>query len=125
LLAAGYSASDLRAAQEEWDSIPIIPKLYSTLLADIQAKRRIHKQSTFGPDCDPKENICGTPMCTAGHLVNMAGEVGYKLKSKYDWRGAARLIHMKNRPDAPAQNFGYIPQEFAMAYIEERAAEEV
>lgn len=63
-------------------------------------------------------------MCTAGHLVNMVGEIGYKLRAKYGWVGAANLIHAKLRPDAPAQNFGNIPQQFAMAYIEERAAEE-
>ena len=64
-------------------------------------------------------------MCTAGHLVNLAGEAGYKLKDKCGgFAEAARLIHIKSRPDAPPQNFGAIPQEFAMAYIEERAAEE-
>lgn len=37
---------------------------------------------------------------------------------------AASLIHMKSRPDVPPQNFGSIPQDFAMAYIEQRAKEE-
>ena len=123
-LAAGWTPSDLKEADEEWASIPEIEKPYSTMLADIEAKRRIHDQSTFGPDCDPKQNLCGTPMCTAGSLVNMAGEVGYKLRHKYGWEMAARMIHMKNRPDAPVQNFGSIPQKFALAYIRERAAEE-
>jgi hypothetical protein len=63
-------------------------------------------------------------MCTAGHLVHMAGEIGYSLKAKYDWVFAAMLIHRKSRPDIEPQNFGSIPQKFALAYIEERAAEE-
>ena len=104
--------------------VPKLDKPYSRLLADIESKRRIHKQSTWGPECDPVDNVCGTPMCTAGHLVNMAGEIGYKLKDKFGWAGAARLIHQKSRPYAPPQNFGSIPQEFAMAYIRERAKEE-
>jgi len=94
------------------------------MLVEIQSNSRKHDQSTFGPNVDPGKNLCGTPMCTAGHLVNMAGEAGYKLKDKYSWQKAARLIHMKSRPDVPPQNFGAIPQKFAMAYIEERAAEE-
>jgi hypothetical protein len=124
LRAAGWTKAEIKEAEEEWDSIPVIPKLYTKLLADIKAKRRLHDQKTWGPECDPGANVCGTPMCTAGHLVNIAGEIGYKLRAKYDWRGAARLIHMKNRPDAPPQNFGSIPQEFALAYIEQRAEEE-
>ncbi len=71
-----------------------------------------------------EDNICGTPMCTAGHLVNMAGEIGYKLKSKYGWANAAMLIHLKSNPDLPVQNFGSIPQEWALAYIEEMAERE-
>lgn len=65
-------------------------------------------------------------MCTAGHLVSMAGAKGYELLKKCgnDFSLAAGLIHMASRPDAPQQNFGSIPQEWAMAYIEERAAEE-
>ena len=86
--------------------------------------KRIHNQADFGPDCDPKKNLCKTPMCTAGHLVNMAGKIGYQLKEKYGWIIAATLIHKKSRPDVSPQNFGGIPQKFAMAYIEERAAEE-
>ena len=120
LLAAGYTASDLK----EWEEIPKLDKPYSRLLDDIKAEKRIHNQSDFGPGCDPKTNLCKTPMCTAGHLVNMAGEIGYRLKEKYGWQDAAALIHYKSRPEVPPQNFGAIPQEFAMAYIEERAAEE-
>ncbi len=124
LIAAGWTPSDLEQVQKEWDAIPKIPKLYTRLLSDIEAGKRKHDQSTWGPECDPATNLCKTPMCSAGHLVNLAGEVGYALKAKYGWPGAARMIHMKNRPDVPSQNFGSIPQAFAMAYIRERAAEE-
>lgn len=63
-------------------------------------------------------------MCTAGHLVNMAGEAGYRLKDRLGWVDAARLIHLRSRPDAPPQNFVNIPQAWALAYIRERASEE-
>src|SRR5665213_538569 len=124
LKAAGWCLSDFKAVQAEWDSIPILKKPYAHLLSDIKEGKRIHDQSTYGPNLDPKENLCGTHMCTAGHLVNMAGEIGYRLKEKYGWAVAAMLIHKKSRPDVSPQIFGAIPQEFAMAYIEERAAEE-
>ena len=124
LIAAGWTPSALRAAEKEWEEIPVIDKPYTRLLEQIRAGQRIHKQSVFGPDCDPKTNLCKTPMCTAGHLVNMAGDVGYKLREKYGWEVAAGLIHRKSRPDVAPHNFGGIPQKFAMAYIEERAAEE-
>ncbi len=130
LRAAGFSASDVRAAGfsasdvAEWDTIPVLEKPYSHLLSDIKAKKRTHDQKTYGPEAQPSDNICGAHMCTAGHLVNMAGKIGYALKDKYGWQGAANLIHAKSRPDVPPQNFGTIPQEWAMAYIEERAAEE-
>jgi hypothetical protein len=124
LRAAGWTPSALIAAEKEWDEIPIIKNLYSKLLEQIESGQRIHQQSIFGPDCDPKTNVCKTPMCTAGHLVNFCGAIGYKLREKYGWVIAARMIHNKNRPDVPPQNFGGIPQEFAMAYIRERAQEE-
>lgn len=92
------------------------------MLADINSKKRIHMQSTFGPeDCTPETNICGTAMCTAGHLVNMAGKIGYDLKKKYGWEKAAFLIHKKSLPDFPVQNFGSIAQDLALAYIETAA----
>src|SRR5438876_407577 len=70
---AGYSAAEVEEWQEDWDSIPVLIKPYSRMLRDIEAGERIHDQSTFGPDCDPSTNLCKTPMCTAGHLVNQAG----------------------------------------------------
>ncbi len=57
-------------------------------------------------------------MCTAGHLVNMAGKMGYQLQKEYGWEGAASLIHRKSHPDYPEQNFGSIPQSWAISYIE-------
>jgi hypothetical protein len=99
-----------------------LDKPYSKLLEDIKAKRRIHAQSTFGPDdCPAEQEVCGTKMCTAGHLVNMAGEIGYKLRHKYGWAVAAGMIHYKAHPGYPCQNFGSIPQDWAIAYIEEAA----
>lgn len=80
-IAAGYSLSEAIAAgyslsEEEalLSSVPLIERPYSRLLADIQANLRDHRQSTFGPE-EPTddEHICGTAMCTAGHLIQMAG----------------------------------------------------
>ena len=106
--------------------IPEVKNPYSRMLADIEAGKRCHQQNTSGPDdAKPDMDICGTPMCTAGHLVNMAGPDGYALKDRLGYAGAATLIHMASRPDVPPQNFGNIPQEWALAYIEARAAEEV
>ena len=104
--------------------IPKLERPYSKLLADIKEKRRVHQQSTWGPENEPctETNVCGTAMCTAGHIVNMAGENGWKLKQKIGFAGAATLIHFKSHPDLPCQNFGYINQDYAMAYIEEMAA---
>jgi len=123
-IAAGWTPSDLREIDEEWESIPHEAMPYTRMLQDIESKARIHDQSTFGPECDPGTNLCQTPMCTAGHLVNMAGEAGCRLRQKYGWGIAAEIIHSKWRPDVPPQNFGSIPQKFAMAYIRERAKEE-
>ena len=132
LRAAGYSDAEMRAAgysdaerDDMLNDVPLIDKPYTRLWADIQAKRRQHQQSTWGPDEPTSEkNICKTPMCTAGHLINMAGEAGWKLKQRYGWAGAAALLHMKAHPDLPPQNFGFIPQDWALAYIETMAAKE-
>src|ERR1700688_570476 len=126
LIAAGWTPSDLIAAKE-FPTVPVLEKPYSRLLAEIQEKKRLHDQSTFGPaDFDPTLNLCKTRMCTAGHLVNMAGKGGYALLeacgNSFDL--AASLIHEESCPGVPAQNFGNISQDLAMAYIEQRAAEE-
>ena len=136
LIAAGWTPSALIAAGSEFkvlfdlEKLPPIPRIdkpYTKMLADIKAKLRCHDQSTFGPaDFDPNRNLCRTRMCTAGHLVNMAGEPGYKLlkalNGSFEW--AAMLIHSESCPNVAPQNFGGISQEMAMAYIEQRAAEE-
>ena len=118
LLSAGYSASDLPTA---FDKLPILDKPYTHLLTDIREKKRLFKQSTFGPDNVNKANICKTPMCTAGHLVSMAGKPGRELRDSLGWAEAAALIHAKAHPDHPCQNFGSIPDDWALAYIEEMA----
>jgi hypothetical protein len=149
LLAAGVSLHDLRAAGAGWidllaagaslrnlhtigasplnledleSSIPLVENPYTRILADIRAGQRLHDQSTFGPDCDPATNLCGSAMCTGGHLVNLGGAAGYALKDKYGWLTAAALIHEKAHPGWPCQDFGMIPQENALAYIEYMAA---
>ena len=120
LRAAGYSANDLRALDE---GTPAVTAPYTQLWADIQADRRTHKQSTWGPGDTATDDIsiCDTAMCTAGHLVQMGGEKGWALKEKYGLATAAALIHYKAHPDLPPQNFGNIPQEWALAYIEHMA----
>src|SRR6266496_3602852 len=93
------SAYTLKKIKNTLALVPYVKNPYTTLLNDIKSKKRLHDQSTFGPDYDPKENICGTPMCTAGHLVNEGGEAGYALKDEYGWEKAAALIHIKAHPD--------------------------
>jgi hypothetical protein len=106
------------------DGVPLIDKPYTRMLAEIREGKRTHDQSTFGGDDLAKHSVCGTPMCTAGSLVQMAGESGYALMKKYGWAGAAALIHARAHPDSPCQNFGSIPQAWAMAYIEMMAEKE-
>ena len=125
-IAAGWTPSEIKKI-ENFPPIPVLQKPYTVMLADIRKKTRLHDQSYFGPtDFDPKQNICETRMCTAGHLVNMAGKAGYRLLHACgdSFVLAASLIHEASCPNVPAQNFGPISQELAMAYIEQRAAEE-
>jgi hypothetical protein len=101
------------------DETPLLHKPYTTLLAAIHANERTFDQSRFGPKISPSaEHICGTAMCTAGHLVSMAGAQGQALKDKLGFPQAAALIHAKAHPDYPCQNFGKIPDKWALAYIE-------
>ena len=123
LLNAGASLSALRGDLNE-DDIPLVKKPYSRMLAEIKAGERIHKQSTFGPENAPVVHTCGTPMCTGGHLVQMGGKKGWKLKERFGFAGAAALIHAKAHPGWPCQDFGSIPQDWAMAYIETMAKRE-
>jgi hypothetical protein len=122
---AGRSVHDWIKAGGSVRDFPKIPKLenpYTTMLAQIKAGNRIHNQRTFGPHDAPPVNICNTPMCTAGHLVSMAGVEGWKLKEQFGFAGAATLLHYEAHPDWPCQNFGVIPQEWAMGLIEHYAA---
>jgi len=120
LLAAGCTASQLFN-----DETPLLHKPYTALLAAINASERKFDQSSFGPEISPPaEHICGTAMCTAGHLVSMAGAQGQALKEKLGFPQAAALIHAKAHPDYPCQNFGIIPDAWALAYIEMMAGVE-
>jgi hypothetical protein len=127
--AEGFTLAEIRAAgftKKQIDElearIPLIEKPYTEILSGIKARERIFKQSTFGPDQDtPEFNICNSAMCTAGHLVNLGGSAGWKLKEEFDYSIAAALIHYKAHPNLPPQNFGAIPDEWALAYIEEMA----
>jgi hypothetical protein len=57
--------------------------------------------------------------------VNLAGAAGYALKEHVGgFAEAAALIHAKSRPDARRPRYDRYPNEWALAYIEERAAEE-
>ncbi len=110
----------LEAYNKFWDSVPKLENFYSNLLLEINNKQRTHCQSTFGDieDFDPTKNVCGSQMCTAGHLVNVAGERGYELKKEFGFATSAEFIHKKSYPDAPCQDFGNIPQSWAISYIE-------
>ncbi len=121
--------SRLTGAQKgvvDWLKTFKIANPYSQILSDIKAGKRKHDQKTFGPESImPSEgNLCRTPMCIAGHLVNLAGEEGWKLKERFGFTGAAFIIHSQSRPDVSAPRFDTYPNEWAMAYIEERAKEE-
>jgi hypothetical protein len=120
---SAYTIKNLKIYQDIFNRLPVLEKPYSKLLKDIQDKKRIHNQGTFGKiqDFDPEANVCGTPMCTAGHFVNMAGKVGYEAKEIFGWEKAASMISMKAHPDFPVQNFGSIPQKNALAFVEEMA----
>ncbi len=108
------------------DEIPMVDKFYSKLWNDIQNEKRSFDQSTFGELNNPVDEIhlCNTPMCTAGNIVNMAGQKGYELKNLIGFAGAATLIHKKWYGDLPQQNYGSISDEMALAFIEMNAERE-
>ncbi len=112
----GLTGDQLRGLTGD-QAIPVLPNLYSRILADIEESKRKLNQATFGPDCD-------TPMCIAGHTVNLAGAEGYKLKDLFGFSTAARLIHFASRPDVAPPRYDSYANEWALAYIEARAAEE-
>ena len=120
----GLTRDQLRGLTGD-QKIPKVKSLYSAMLADIQKSARLLDQKTFGPDNGPAEdNVCKTPMCIAGHTVSLAGTAGYDLCKRLGFAGAATLIHRMSRPDAPLPRYDSYPNEWALAYIEARAAEE-
>jgi hypothetical protein len=110
--AAGYSLSDALA-------VPVLEKPYTKLLNAINEKSRTHDQSTYG-DWTPGKgsNVCGMPMCTAGHFVSMAGEEGWALRNARGWDLAYAILHSAAHPDFPPQDTSCIEQETAIGYIE-------
>jgi hypothetical protein len=129
-LAAGYSLSEARAAgyslSAALDETPLLENPYTQLLEALRKEERVFKQSTFGPGGYVRpENICRTPMCSAGHLVSMGGPEAWKLMEKFeDFALVGAMIHEKAHPGWPCQNFGEIPDAWALAYIEEMAEHE-
>jgi hypothetical protein len=100
--------------------VPKVKHLYSKMLTDINNSKRYLDQHTFGPDSAPT-NICNTPMCLAGHTINLAGAKGYKLKDRFSFEIAARLIHRASCPDFPEPRYDSYPNEWALSYITEMA----
>ena len=124
--AAGYSLSDARAAGyslRDALAVPVLEKPYTKLLNAINEKNRTHDQSTYG-DWTPGKgsNVCGMPMCTAGHFVSMAGEEGWSLREAHGWDLAYAMLHAAVHPDFPPQDTSAIKQETAIGYIEYMAA---
>ena len=113
--------SNLDALTKAKESLPVLEKPYTKIWQGIQEQKLKFDQSTWGDVESFETNICGTPMCTAGHLVHLAGKAGYKVKEEFNYPLAARLIHEKAHPGKPCQNFGAIPDEWALAYIESMA----
>jgi hypothetical protein len=105
-------------------NVPVGESLYSRMLAEIQEEKRKLDQSTFGPENVTEKTLCDSPMCVAGHTVNLAGENGYKLAKKLGFAGAALMIHRASRPDVSEPRYDSYPSDWALAYIEARAAEE-
>jgi pyruvate/2-oxoglutarate dehydrogenase complex dihydrolipoamide dehydrogenase (E3) component len=57
-------------------------------------------------------------------MVQMAGPAGYDLKGRFGWVGAASLLFERAHPGWPQQNYGAIPQAWALAHIEVMAERE-
>jgi hypothetical protein len=115
------SPEAVKKDKELWESVPKVDRLYSGILASVQADGLLD-QSTFGPE--EYFTVCSTPMCIAGWTVHAAGPKGHQLKARYGFATAAALIHAKSRPDVSRPRYDDYPNEWALAYIETRAAEE-
>jgi hypothetical protein len=116
LLSAGYSISEVLSAGYSISEVPKLVKPYTTILAGIEAGERVLNQSTFGEKTLEK-HVCGTPMCIAGSLVQLAGAKGWELKTELGWGGAATLLHYEAHPDLPHANFGNVGNEVSMIYL--------
>jgi hypothetical protein len=104
--------------------IPVVENLYTNVLELIKRDMSgMPDQKEFG-ESNRSKNICSTPMCVAGSIVWLAGSQGYRLTDEFGFETAAGLIHKKSRPDAPMPRFDAYPNEWALAFIEARAAEE-
>ena len=119
--------SRLTGEQLSWQESPkdkelTVPDLYSSILLDIKKERRHLDQSTVGKETPPL-NLCDSPMCIAGHTVNLLGEKGYALARKYGVVIAARMIHRASC-DFPLPRYDNYPNEWALAYIQEMAERE-
>jgi hypothetical protein len=108
------------------ENMPVIKDFYSSLLKDINDKKKSYKQSTFGKieDFDPKLNVCGIPMCIGGHWVNSLGKYGYYLLNKYgkSYDFVATIAHRKSYPNMICFNYMVRDQDAGWAYIEAMAA---
>jgi hypothetical protein len=103
-------------------SVPKVERLYSRMLEEITESKRQLDQSTFGPiDAEYVEAPCESPMCIAGHTVNLAGAAGYVLKRRFSFEIAARLIHRASCPDLPGPRYDNYPNAWALSYITEMA----
>ena len=122
---ARLSPAGMKKHAALWDKVPTVSGLYGRILTDIKTERRHLDQGSFGPYREPVA-VCESPMCIAGHTVSVAGIEGYRLLDylKGDFAAAAACIHTKSLPTTPRPRYDSYPNEFALAYIEERAAEE-
>jgi hypothetical protein len=123
---AWLTPAQIAKREDLWARVPAVDRLYTQILKGISEERRVLDQSTFGPDSESEASVCNTPMCIAGHTVNVAGSAGYELleSMRGDFGATAALIHAKSRPEAPRPRYDSYPNDWALAFIEERAAEE-
>jgi hypothetical protein len=105
------------------DQVPMVENLYTRILKQIKSESLVLDQSTFG-EGNRGQSVCGSPMCVGGTTVWLAGDEGYKLSDKVGFALAAHLIHRKSRPDVAPPRYDVYPNAWALAYIQERAAEE-
>lgn len=123
----GYMTTDQRAYFEKLKSlIPEEKHLYSKILEGINSEDRKIDQSNYGPTNDHGKNLCNTPICIGGHTVNVCGKKGYSLLEFLgnDFALTAKIIHQHNFPEIPIPRYDNYPNEWALAYIKDRAKRE-